>query len=194
MTYPIDALLHARAQKDADFKTSIQSPLTPEQQHTFAGLRYFDPNPNLAFNVTPAPYPKKEPIRMLTSKNEVRSYLKWGEVALNIDGQTVTLVLYSSPGQGFFLPFMDGTTGTDSYSAGRYVEVEQAPDGTVQIDFNQAYNPYCAYNEPHSLAVAVGRMPQTWSCPLVPRENRLTVPIRAGEKNPIGDWFEQDHE
>jgi uncharacterized protein (DUF1684 family) len=69
----------------------------------------------------------------------------------------------------FFLPFADSMAGSETYPAGRYLEVEELPGGNFLVDFNQAYNPYCAYNE-------------QWSCPLTPAENRLKVPIRAGEK------------
>ena len=78
------------------------------------------------------------------------------------------LTVFAS-GYGFFLPFVDNLAGSETYPAGRYLEPEPLPDGKYLIDFNQAYNPYCAYNE-------------HWSCPLTPFENRLKVPIRAGEK------------
>ena len=67
------------------------------------------------------------------------------------------------------MPFVDALAGRETYGAGRYVEPERLDDGKLLVDFNQAYNPYCAYNA-------------NWSCPLPPRENRLQVPIRAGEK------------
>ena len=78
------------------------------------------------------------------------------------------MTLYSSMA-GFFLPFVDSLAGQETYPAGRYVEVERLPNGKFQVDFNLAYNPYCAYND-------------QWSCPLTPAENRLKVAIRAGEK------------
>lgn len=84
------------------------------------------------------------------------------------------LTLFASD-HGFFLPFVDSLRGEETYGAGRYLEPEEGPDGRFHIDFNLAYNPYCAYNE-------------NWSCPLTPFENRLNVPIRAGEKLPAGDW------
>jgi uncharacterized protein (DUF1684 family) len=87
---------------------------------------------------------------------------------------------------------MDATSGTETYDAGRYVEAERLPNGKVLLDFNAAYNPYCAYNEPPSLSV--GHEPHVWSCPIPPKENRLKVPIRAGEKKPIGEWVIQDSE
>ena len=73
-------------------------------------------------------------------------------------------------GGSFFLPFVDATSGKETYGAGRYLDIELTHDGEIVVDFNYAYNPYCAYNE-------------QWSCPLTPFENRVQVPIRAGEKN-----------
>ncbi|MFN2197412.1 MAG: DUF1684 domain-containing protein, partial [Anaerolineales bacterium] len=72
---------------------------------------------------------------------------------------------------------VDALAGQETYGAGRYLEPEELEDGRFLIDFNLAYNPYCAYNE-------------NWSCPLTPFENRLKVPVRAGEKIPQGDWTE----
>ena len=70
---------------------------------------------------------------------------------------------------GYFLPFADALAGTETYGAGRYLDPEAIGDGRFLLDFNLAYNPYCAYNE-------------QWSCPITPRDNRLAVPIRAGER------------
>ncbi len=85
-----------------------------------------------------------------------------------MEGQEAELTLYSNQ-DGFFLPFADNLAGKETYPAGRYIEPEQLADGKFLVDFNLAYNPYCAYND-------------AWSCPLTPAENRLKVAIRAGEK------------
>jgi uncharacterized protein (DUF1684 family) len=68
----------------------------------------------------------------------------------------------------FFLPFKDGTTGGETYAGGRYLDPRARPDGSLVVDFNYAYNPYCAYGE-------------GWSCPVPPVENEVTAPIEAGE-------------
>jgi len=85
-----------------------------------------------------------------------------------VDGQEAELTIYASH-HGLFLPFVDALAGTETYGAGRYLDPEVLPNGKFLIDFNLAYNPYCAYND-------------RWSCPLTPFENRLKAPIRAGEK------------
>ncbi len=87
-----------------------------------------------------------------------------------VDGAEAALTVYRDLEQGaLFVPFRDATSGMESYGAGRYLEPEPAPGGRLHVDFNYAYNPYCAYND-------------AWSCPLPPAENTLRVPIRAGER------------
>ncbi len=177
----MDDLTEQRQQKDDFFKHSPHSPLDPLQQTKFGGLSYYDPDPALTFELVPEPFVDQKHIKMQTSTGDVRSYQRWGQVKFEAAGQGATLTLYYAPGQpAFFVPFMDATTGSETYDAGRYVEVERLPGGKVRLDFNLAYNPYCAYG------------PQ-WSCPIPPQENRLTVAIRAGEKSPLGEWVETQH-
>ena len=87
---------------------------------------------------------------------------------IQVDGQTAELTIFRNQ-NGFFLPFVDSLAGQETYPAGRYLEPEELPGDRFFVDFNLAYNPLCAYNE-------------MWSCPITPPENRLKVPIRAGEK------------
>ena len=108
---------------------------------------------------------------MPTTTGEVRAYRRSGKVSFEVDGEPATLTLYTTPhGNGWFVPFRDATSGTETYGAGRYLDLERTGDGSVMLDFNLAYNPYCAYD-------------QRYSCPLPPVENWLQVPIRAGERN-----------
>lgn len=99
--------------------------------------------------------------------------LRYGQFHFTVDGKECVLTAYQSADhpEHLFLPFKDATNGTETYGAGRYIDVSAQPDASVHyvIDFNLAYNPYCAYNP-------------AYSCPVVPRENFLTVPIRAGER------------
>jgi uncharacterized protein (DUF1684 family) len=191
----MDAIVMQRQAKDNFFKNDAYSPLQPEQQAKFNGLQYYEPNPTLRFELTPEPFPDQIHVQMQTSTGDTRSYMRWGRAKFTVEGQEAELTLYFSPGQAaFFVPFMDATSSTETYDAGRYVEAERLPNGKVLLDFNVAYSPYCAYNEPPSLAASAGREPVTWSCPIPPKENRLKVPIRAGEKKPIGDWVIQDGE
>jgi len=163
------ALEKFRTSKDQFFKQHPQSPLTPEQREPFTGLSYFPENPALDLKVKIKPFEEMETITMQTSTGEEQTYTRYGKFQFQVEGQEVELTIYATE-HGFFLPFVDSLRGEETYGAGRYLDPEVLPDGRFHIDFNVAYNPYCAYNE-------------NWSCPLTPFENRLKVPIRAGEKN-----------
>jgi len=156
-----------RVQKDELFGESDQSPLTPEQRRDFKGLEYFPENPALQLEVKVDEFPVKDQVAMQTSTGDVQMYERFGRFNFPVDGAQAELTIYQSEG-GFFLPFVDSLAGKETYPAGRYLEPEPLPGGRFLVDFNLAYNPYCAYNE-------------RWSCPITPAENRLKVPIRAGE-------------
>lgn len=157
-----------RHEKDDFFRTNAYSPLTPEQQRDFAGLRYFPENPGLRLKVPAERFDTPETIRMQTSTGDVQAYERFARFRFTVDGQQAVLTIYRNE-NGYFLPFVDSLAGKETYGAGRYLEPEEQPDGTFVVDFNLAYNPYCAYNE-------------NWSCPITPAENRVKVPIRAGER------------
>jgi hypothetical protein len=157
-----------RREKDAFFKSHPQSPLEPGQKKTFTGLDYFPENPALRLEARVEEFPTKEIVTMQTSTGDVQRYQKYGRFKFSVEGQEAELTLYANE-HGFFLPFVDSLAGSETYGAGRYLEPEPLRGGRFLVDFNLAYNPYCAYNE-------------KWSCPIPPRENRLKVPIRAGEK------------
>ena len=156
-----------RAEKDDFFRHDRHSPLTPDQRHDFEGLRYFPENPALRLTVEVERFGEPETIRMQTSTGDVQAYERTARFRFFVGDQEAALTLYASGGT-FFLPFVDSLAGLETYGAGRYLEPEELPDGRFVVDFNLAYNPYCAYNE-------------HWSCPITPAENRLKVPIRAGE-------------
>ena len=157
-----------RHEKDDFFGSDPQSPLTHEQKHAFKGLKYFPENAALRLEVPAEKFPKQESVSIQTTGGTPQTYQRYGRFKFEVDGQSAELTLYSSE-EGYFLPFVDSLAGKETYPAGRYVEVEKLPGGKFRVDFNLAYNPYCAYNE-------------KWSCPLTPFENRLKVAIRAGEK------------
>ena len=112
--------------------------------------------------------PDEKPMQMQTTTGDLQTYVRHGKFQFQVDGQTAELTIYRGQ-HGFFLPFVDSLAGEETYPAGRYLEPEALPGERFFVDFNLAYNPYCAYNE-------------RWSCPITPRENRIKVPIRAGEK------------
>ena len=156
-----------RKEKDEFFRESHQSPLLPQQQADFGGLSYFPENPDLRLSVE-VERMAGEQVQIQTNTGAVQTYRRYGRFKVKVEGQVAELTIFENE-NGYFLPFADSLASQETYGAGRYLEPERLADGRFEVDFNLAYNPYCAYNE-------------RWSCPITPPENRLEVPIRAGEK------------
>lgn len=167
-------LSEIRRQKDEFFKTSVQSPLTPEQQQKFTQLDYYPYNESLDLQVEVRPFEDKQDVQIQTTTGEMRWYRRYGEFRFDVNGEEARLTIYQAP-HGFFLPFVDAGAGQETYPAGRYLEPEHVSGNSFHIDLNQAYNPYCAYSD-------------GWSCPITPAENRLSVHVEAGEKTPPKEW------
>jgi len=161
-------LIAFRTEKDEFFGHHPQSPLTPEQKRGFKGLQYFPENDALSIEVKVEPLMDPQPLQMQTSTGGVQVYMCHARFGFRVDGQNAELTIFRNE-NGYFLPFVDSLAGKETYPAGRYLEPEPLPGDRFLVDFNMAYNPYCAYNE-------------MWSCPITPAENRLRIPIRAGEK------------
>ncbi len=162
-----------RAEKDDFFREHPSSPLLPEQRASFDGLSYFPENDGLVIR---APMQSEgvdleEEIALPTTTGDTQVYRRAGVVRFEVDGEAAQLTLFRSLAMhDLFLPFRDATSGSETYGAGRYLEVDPPTAGEdVVVDFNYAYNPYCAYNP-------------EWSCPIPPGENWLAVSIRAGER------------
>ena len=171
-----DLVIQERLAKDAAFKSkSEDSPILPEEKAGFRGLSYFPVSPALRFSVPLHRYPAPARVRLGTNTGEIRSGLRYGYFEFQVDGQMCRLQVFrledapDSGGVQLFVPFRDATSGNESYSAGRYIDLKENTSGIYDLDFNRAYNPYCAYNS-------------RFSCPVPPAENTLHVPIRAGEK------------
>ena len=164
------ALEEHRRLKNEFFASAGQSPIRDEDRNSFAGLAYYDPNPELVYSVTPD---RADPMAVAigTTTGSERTYTRVATATVTVAGVDLTLGLFSTGHPGLFLPFRDSTSGTDTYGAGRYLDLEMSEDGSVTIDFNYAYAPFCAYND-------------TYSCALPPTENWLDVPIEAGERLP----------
>ena len=172
----VGAVQAFRADKDAFFKTATQSPLPPEERDGFEGLPYYPVSVDLVFEgLTLEPYGGDEPtsFQIPTSDNKLRAARRAGTFSFEVDGTRVRLTGYElgdTPSDGnIFLPFLDATSGTETYGAGRYLDLEPDEDGTYAIDFNLAYHPSCVYAA-------------KYSCPITPAENRLPVRIEAGER------------
>jgi len=161
-------LARFRALKDEFFEFDEHSPLSSEQQKEFEGLEYFPENEDLRLELDVEEFAEKDEISMQTSTGDSQVYTRFGKIKFDVAGTPAELTLYPNE-HGYFLPFVAALAGTETYPAGRYLEPEPLEGGKMRVDFNLAYNPYCAYNE-------------AWSCPLTPFENRIKVPIQAGEK------------
>lgn len=163
-----------RQRKDAFFKTNEQSPLTAEQKEGFEALNYFPENAdlNLVVELVTSGEGIGEEITVGTMDGNAKQYVRMGRFTISQNGEDATLSVFQDVKSGkFFLPFRDSTAGNETYSVGRYVDPKARPDGKLVIDFNMAYNPYCAYN-------------MGWSCAIPPFENRVNLPITAGETLP----------
>jgi len=142
--------------------------LRPDQRHSFTGLLYFSDNPSLRLHAKLDEHVAHDVVMMQTSTGSKQQYVRAGKISFAVGGQNVKLCVYKDA-HGYFLPFRDATGEDETYGAGRYLEPEVGPNGLLEVDFNQAYNPYCAYNE-------------QYSCPIPPKENLISVRIEAGEK------------
>jgi uncharacterized protein (DUF1684 family) len=168
-----------RAEKDAFFKSAHGSPIAVAEREAFTGLPYYPVDPSLRFeNRVLEPYTGTEPsnFQIPTSDGRLRAAHRAGVLAFDVDGQRQTLTAYTFDGadnESIFVPFLDPTSGTETYGAGRYLDLEPEDDGTYTLDFNLAYHPSCVYDI-------------RFSCPLTPAENRLPIRIEAGERLPLG--------
>jgi uncharacterized protein (DUF1684 family) len=174
VAYP-DAVAAFRAEKDESFRSSHDSPIPHDQRHDFAGLPYFDVDEDLRFEgLTLEPYTGSEPVRFQipTSDGQLRDAERAGVFRVPLGGATQTLTGYvfsAGDSDSVFVPFLDATSGTETYGAGRYLDLWPEDDGTYALDFNLAYHPSW---------VDDARV----SCPITPAENRLPVRIEAGER------------
>lgn len=162
-------LTHFRAEKDQFFKFDDRSPLSNEQKASFLGLAYYPENPALKMELPLERLPEAQQVLLGTSTGEERTYFLIGKVHFEVNGKPASLQVYEDD-YGYFLPFSDASAPAETYGGGRYLEPVEIRHNILLLDFNLAYNPYCAYSE-------------RWSCPLPPAENRLKVKIEAGEKN-----------
>ena len=159
------------------FSDSLKSPLTKEDLQHFKGLDFFPLNEKFIVEAKFVRTKKEKAFAMKTTTSRTPLYVKYGELHFTIDEKEFKLNVYQNidlskkPGYSdyLFLPFSDLTCGKESYIGGRYVDMRMQKGKTWTIDFNKAYNPYCAYN-------------YKYSCPIVPLENDLNIEILAGVK------------
>lgn len=174
LSYP-DAVAQYRADKDHYFRHGDRSPLPPAERDGFEGLPYYPVDESLVFEgLTLQPYSGDEPshFEIPTSDGKLRPAHRAGTLGFEVGGQALSLTAYvldEGDPTSLFVPFLDATSGTDTYGAGRYLDLEPDDDGTYELDFNLAYHPSCVYD-------------MRFSCPLTPAENRLPIRVEAGER------------
>jgi uncharacterized protein (DUF1684 family) len=160
-----------RAAKDAAFQAG-NDPIPKARHAEFLPLAYFPIDPD--YNVPASLKPSNDPtvIEMPTSTGTQRKMRRAGSLEFALKGQPMKLTAFLEVGADpshLFVPFSDLTSGTETYAAGRFMDLNRNGTGIYEMDFNRAYIPYCYYNP-------------TYECPYPPRENRLDIPIRAGER------------
>ncbi len=175
----VEAVEIERRAKDRFFATSPHTPIEANDRPGFRGLAYYPVDPAYRLGALRLErYEGGGPERFAipTSDGALRPARRAGSFRFELGGVACRLsayVLDEGDPEAMFVPFLDGTSGSDTYGAGRYLDLEPEPDGSYTLDFNLAYAPYCAYS-PY------------FSCPLTPEENRLPVRVEAGERLPEG--------
>lgn len=165
------ALERFRKEKDEFFESGEDSPLRGSAGG-FHRLNYFEPDPSYRYEAKLHRLQEPGTVMMTTSKGTRQLFNRIGYFEVVLSGTTVRIYAYQSAERAdpsIFIPFRDATSGSESYGASRYLDLEVEHDDDYALDFNYAYNPYCAYSD-------------DYVCPFPPSENWLKVPVRAGEK------------
>ena len=174
---PIEGDTEFQKEMNASYKDATSSPLKDSDRKKFKGLDFFKYDSTFLVQATFKRTPNEDVFKMKTTTDRLPEYMKYGIITFQLKGETYSLFVYQNQAlkmdeeykDYLFLPFLDDTNGEESYGGGRYIDLRIPEKNTVEIDFNSAYNPYCAYNE-------------KYSCPIVPRENYLALSVKAGVK------------
>lgn len=172
----IKEIQNERTEKAKFMKESEESPFAGDSTTQFTNLNYFEPDVKYRVNADIEPIQNKKMVILPTSDDKEKKYLEYAYASFKLDGienkLTILEIVDMGPYKGtLFLAFADETSAKETYGAGRYLDLKKVPGAkTLVLDFNKAYNPYCAYSE-------------KFSCPFPPKENLLKVAIKAGEKN-----------
>jgi uncharacterized protein (DUF1684 family) len=162
-----------RGEKDRFMRESPESPVIAAERAAYPALPYFSINQEYRVPAALSPTPDTEPIEMALSTGQRRKMRRVGTLDFTLKGQPLKLTAFVEATDRTFLrlfvPFGDRTNGTETYPAGRYLDLDRTATGLYDLDFNRAYHPFCLFNP-------------SFECPVPPRENRLDVPVRAGEK------------
>jgi uncharacterized protein (DUF1684 family) len=161
-----------RAEKDS-FMQSAESPVPADRRGTFPPLPYFPIEPEYRVPAALKVAPGDDVLEMPTSTGQRRPMRRIGTLEFTLKGVPRTLTAFAEAAETdirrLFVPFADLTNGAETYQGGRYLDLDRTFTGAYDLDFNRAYHPFCVFNP-------------TYDCPVPPRENRLPVPVRAGER------------
>jgi uncharacterized protein len=169
----VEKIKKEREEKDRFMRSSAESPIKDKTK--FKGLNYYPPDAKYRVVADLTPITNKNVVVLSTNDGKEQRYLEYAYADFTLDGIKNRLIILEVMDMGpyrgkLFLAFGDETSALETYGAGRYLDLKKMPgSSTITLDFNEAYNPYCAYNE-------------TYSCPLPPAENLLKIAIKAGEK------------
>lgn len=165
-------IANERAAKD-EFLRQKDDIVLPGERDKFLPLSYFPIDESYAVAGQLQLLPQRQPLKMPESTGTLRDMERVGHLVFNLKGQALKLSAFVDAGTTritrLFVPFSDLTSGTETYQAGRYMDLDPTPTLIYIVDFNVAYHPYCYYNP-------------AYVCPIPPAENRLSVPVRAGER------------
>ena len=172
----IKPLLKERADKDLSFRGRTNSPFTDEDRRSFDSLVYYAPNLDYRVKAKLEKLPQQDTVQMNMTNDSTEAYLRYATATFELEGKPQRLTLYKKVNreadeeEQLFVPFTDKTNGFETYGGGRYLDIPFEEDAeTVELDFNRAYSPFCAYNP-------------DYVCPVPPQDNRLAIDIPAGEK------------
>ena len=172
----IDTLMKERKEKDYSMQFDINSPFNRDTTITFKPLNYYEPNPDFVFKSKLFKFDVQDTVAILGTKGETRPAVLLGFLELKKDNKVHRINVYQSfsrTGEPYYsIWFTDKTTGNETYGVGRYLDFElnDHPEFVYTIDFNRAYNPYCAYSS-------------LFTCPIPRAEDYIDMEIEAGEKN-----------
>ena len=165
----VETINTERAEKDIWLSNDFNSPFAVTNT-PFQRLSYFEPDQDYRIKAKVIPSPARETITLITNTGESQQYEIYGSAVFDFDGRSHLLkLLFKEGSEQLFLPFIDETSGNETYGAGRYLDLDFPVNNEMIIDFNRAYNPYCAYTE-------------AYSCPFPPKSNILDMSVEAGEK------------
>lgn len=169
------SIIEYQHELNEEYKNPKESPLSSSEQKAFAGHHFFPIDEKYHVIAKFEKLPVASIYQMKTTANSIQDYDVYGVATLTLDGKEYRLNIYQSHQlrtqekykDHLFLPFTDQTNGADTYSGGRYIDLKIPSGDTIELDFNKAYNPYCAY--------ATG-----YACPIPPKENDLPLTVKAG--------------